>query len=448
MIDGTLLGGDFNEVLQASEKRGGLPASARKCALFQNRMDSCRLMDLYAIGHISSHGETYEAMLTEAWSQNNDLRENLDRVKNMTNSWNMHTVRSLQQEKNELLGRISSIQKATQEGKAGYFVLKVDLTKACDKLNWSFLEKVLIEVGLYLGVPITGRSPKAKDYQHVIDKEIERCHQNFIWGDWDDKRHIHTVNCNWNTITKPKVKGGLGLRKLTDMNRASLAKLCWNLKKGGKEIWCKVENNVALRNYRQLLPPFLLEKTWEDVRMWGGSANGNFSTATMYDNLTNTGGQDIKWKKIWRIKVPERIRMFIWIMHWNALKTNQFVAQRHLRDPDCTECRGKDESQIHVLHVMMKGAGKSTMGHCMSRWYTQTIRSQTPPFLDVVGGGRSHLASVSNRLPHCCCLIHPSYCLHRRNPHPLPLSPATAALVVKNDEELCVLWSGCATPPP
>lgn len=55
-------------------------------------------------------------MLTEAWSQNNDLRENLDRVKNMTNSWNMHTVRSLQQEKNELLGRISSIQKATQEG--------------------------------------------------------------------------------------------------------------------------------------------------------------------------------------------------------------------------------------------------------------------------------------------------------------------------------------------
>lgn len=34
------------------------------------------------------------------------------------------------------------------KGKAGYFVLKVDLTKACDKLNWSFLEKVLIEVGL------------------------------------------------------------------------------------------------------------------------------------------------------------------------------------------------------------------------------------------------------------------------------------------------------------
>lgn len=34
----------------------------------------------------------------------------------MTNNWNMHTVRSLQQEKNKLLGRISGIQKATQEG--------------------------------------------------------------------------------------------------------------------------------------------------------------------------------------------------------------------------------------------------------------------------------------------------------------------------------------------
>lgn len=66
-----------------------------------------------------------------------------------------------------------------------------------------------------------------------------------------------------------------------------------------------------------ILPP--RKDLGEDVRMWGGSANGNFSTATMYDNLTHTGGQDIKWKKIWRIKVPERIRMFIWIMHWKML---------------------------------------------------------------------------------------------------------------------------------
>lgn len=119
----------------------------------------------------------------------------------------------------------------------------------------------------------------------------------------------------------------------------------------GKENWNRNRLRIMwpyeiIDKVATILPP--RKDLGEDVRMWGGSANGNFSTATMYDNLTHTGGQDIKWKKIWRIKVPERIRMFIWIMHWNALKTNQFVAQKHLRDPDCTECRGKDESQIHV----------------------------------------------------------------------------------------------------
>lgn len=32
--------------------------------------------------------------------------------------------------------------------KNGYFVMKIDLAKAYDRLNWSFLNKVITEVGL------------------------------------------------------------------------------------------------------------------------------------------------------------------------------------------------------------------------------------------------------------------------------------------------------------
>lgn len=34
------------------------------------------------------------------------------------------------------------------KGKVGYFAIKVDLSKAYDKINWSFIENTLLEVGL------------------------------------------------------------------------------------------------------------------------------------------------------------------------------------------------------------------------------------------------------------------------------------------------------------
>lgn len=65
-------------------------------------------------------------------------------------------------------------------------------------------------------------------------KEIQKNQRNFILGEWDDKRHIHDVN--WNAITKPKNEGGLGLRKLSEMNKACLAKLSWKMSKGGEQL--------------------------------------------------------------------------------------------------------------------------------------------------------------------------------------------------------------------
>jgi hypothetical protein len=48
--DPWLLAGDFNDIVNADEKRGGAVASIRKCNIFKDRIDACKLIDLGAIG--------------------------------------------------------------------------------------------------------------------------------------------------------------------------------------------------------------------------------------------------------------------------------------------------------------------------------------------------------------------------------------------------------------
>lgn len=43
--------GDFNEIMQVSEKKWGVSTSVRKCGISRERIDSCNLMDLGFVGH-------------------------------------------------------------------------------------------------------------------------------------------------------------------------------------------------------------------------------------------------------------------------------------------------------------------------------------------------------------------------------------------------------------
>ncbi|MCH81151.1 putative non-LTR retroelement reverse transcriptase, partial [Trifolium medium] len=140
-----------------------------------------------------------------------------------------------------------------------------------------------LQLGKYLGVPITGKAPRREDYQYIIDQvssrlvawkanhlsfagrvtlaksvieaipiypmmtnripktcleEIQKLQRKFIWGDTDERRKYHDVN--WKIVTKPKCMGGLGLRRLETMNQACLAKVGWKLYTGADDMWCEV----------------------------------------------------------------------------------------------------------------------------------------------------------------------------------------------------------------
>jgi hypothetical protein len=50
MNDPWLLAGDFNDIACAEEKRGGVIASSRKCSIFRDRINTCSLIDIGAMG--------------------------------------------------------------------------------------------------------------------------------------------------------------------------------------------------------------------------------------------------------------------------------------------------------------------------------------------------------------------------------------------------------------
>lgn len=53
---------------------------------------------------------------------------------------------------------------------------------------------------------------------------------------------------------------------------------------------------------------------------------------------------------IWRLKVPERIRVFLWLVSQQAIMTNEERFRRHIGVSNvCQVCRGGVESIINVL---------------------------------------------------------------------------------------------------
>jgi hypothetical protein len=68
--------------------------------------------------------------------------------------------------------------------------------------------------------------------------DIQRLQRNCIWGDTEAARKYHAVG--WDVVTTLKWLGGLGLRKLDNMNKACILKLGWKIYSGANDFWCQV----------------------------------------------------------------------------------------------------------------------------------------------------------------------------------------------------------------
>ncbi|RVW50807.1 Transposon TX1 uncharacterized 149 kDa protein [Vitis vinifera] len=71
-----------------------------------------------------------------------------------------------------------------------------------------------------------------------VVRRIEKLQRDFLWGGANGGNKAHLVR--WEVVCADKEKGGLGLRKLTLLNKALLGKWIWRFACAKEELWKKV----------------------------------------------------------------------------------------------------------------------------------------------------------------------------------------------------------------
>ncbi|KAH9735402.1 putative ribonuclease H protein [Citrus sinensis] len=112
-------------------------------------------------------------------------------------------------------------------------------------------------------------------------------------------------------------------------------------------------NNILLR-IASFRPP--MEGYGEDQIFWSESKKGNFTVKSAYDALSKElkGDDDQIWSCVWRWNGPQSIRVFLWLVLYNRLKTKAEISRRHVHlDSSCDRCGDGDENTLHVLRDCM-----------------------------------------------------------------------------------------------
>ncbi|CAJ2652437.1 unnamed protein product [Trifolium pratense] len=93
-------------------------------------------------------------------------------------------------------------------------------------------------------------------------KDIEKCVRNFIWSGDIDKRKL--VTTSWKKICRPLSQGGLNLRSLSKLNKATNLKLCWNLF-NSQTSWAILLRDRVFRK-RKTIQHHIFSSIWSGIK--------------------------------------------------------------------------------------------------------------------------------------------------------------------------------------
>ncbi|KAK7307421.1 hypothetical protein VNO77_40468 [Canavalia gladiata] len=84
---------------------------------------------------------------------------------------------------------------------------------------------------------------------------------------------------------------------------------------------------------------------------WCPEGNGNFTVASAYSMFRNSsqGNRNNKWRVIWKLQVPERIRAFMWLAAHHRLPTRRITSKWGGEGDFCLVCHLSSEDQVHAL---------------------------------------------------------------------------------------------------
>jgi hypothetical protein len=120
-------------------------------------------------------------------------------------------------------------------------------------------------------------------------KEVEKSIRNFIWSGDVDKRKL--VTTSWKKVCRPLAQGGLNIRSISTLNKASNLKLCWSLL-NSQTSWAMLLKDRVLRDNKPI-QHHIYSSLWSNIKE-------EFST-TMNNSfwLLGTGDNINFWNENW-----------------------------------------------------------------------------------------------------------------------------------------------------
>jgi hypothetical protein len=103
-------------------------------------------------------------------------------------------------------------------------------------------------------------------------KNIEKFVRNFIWSGDVDKRKLVTIS--WKKVCRPYSQGGLNIRSLSKLNKASNLKLCLSFF-NSKSSWAKLLQSTVVRG-KHFIQHHIHSSIWSSIKV---------EVSTMFQNL-------------------------------------------------------------------------------------------------------------------------------------------------------------------
>lgn len=132
-----------------------------------------------------------------------------------------------------------------------------------------------------------------------------------------------------------------------------------------------------------------------DYPTWVGASNGAFTVGTAY-NITNPASSTTsEWTWIWKLKIPSKLKFFLWIVLHNSLPTNSLRVRRGMIPMDyCPRCDETPEDINHIFRTCPKAVDfwkclrhhhwlSASLNLPVKDWIIFNSKKKTPFRLDV-----------------------------------------------------------------